>query len=418
MNSGDTAWVLMSAALVLSMTVPALAFFYGGLVRRKNVLSVLVQCFAVTCLVSLQWMTFGYSLAFGPDLGGVGVIGTLDWAMLEGVGGAPNASYAPTIPHAAFMAFQMMFAVITPALILGAFAERMRFAPFCAFALLWSTLVYDPVCHWVWSSGADGQMGWLKRLGALDFAGGIVVHVNAGAAALAAAIMLGRRVGYPDRMSPPHNLPFAVLGAGLLWFGWFGFNAGSALGANALAANAFVATHAAAAIAGLAWAAIDAFWIGRPTALGTITGCVAGLAAVTPACGYVGLQGALAIGLGATLAAYPAVVILKARLGYDDALDAFGVHGVAGVWGVLATGLFATQAANPEGPNGLFRGGGALVGAQAIATAATFAFSFAATFVLLKAVDATLGLRAAESEERIGLDLTEHRETGYTLLDG
>ncbi|MCX5674855.1 MAG: ammonium transporter, partial [Planctomycetota bacterium] len=348
MNSGDTAFVLVSAALVMLMT-PGLAFFYGGLVRRKNILSVLMQCMMVLCLVTLQWIFFGYSLAFGPDLGGL--IGGLDWIGLHNVGAAPNADYAPTIPHTAFMIFQAMFAVITPGLILGAFAERMRFGAFCLFSLLWATVIYDPVCHWMWGAG-----GWLKALGALDFAGGVVVHLTAGVSALAAALFLGKRQGYPHAISPPHNLPLAVLGAGLLWFGWFGFNAGSALTAGGLAAGALVATHAAGAAAGIMWSVLDWKFNQRPTMLGMITGAVAGLAAVTPASGFVTPLGAVGIGLVAGLACWLAVTFLKNSLDYDDSLDAFGVHGVGGVWGVLATGLWATRAVNPAGADGLFYG--------------------------------------------------------------
>ena len=291
-NSGDTAWVLISAALVLLMTLPGLAFFYGGLVRKKNVLSILMQCFMLMCLISLQWVLIGYSLSFGPDIGGW--IGSLKWAGLNLVGLDPNPDYAATIPHQAFMIFQMMFAVITPALILGAFAERMRFSAFCVFMLLWATIVYDPLAHWVWGVG-----GFIRQMGALDFAGGTVVHINAGIAALVCALVLGKRQGYPDRMSPPHNLPFAVLGAALLWFGWFGLNSGSALAANGLAASAFVVTHVAAAMAGLTWAVMDWIFNKRPTVLGIITGAVAGLVAITPASGFVNPMGAIAIGIGA-----------------------------------------------------------------------------------------------------------------------
>jgi len=409
-DKGDTAWVLVSAALVMLMT-PGLAFFYGGLVRKKNVLSILMQCFIILCLVSIQWVTFGYSLAFGPDKGGL--IGGLDWAFLRGVGAAPNADYAPGVPHQAFMIYQAMFAVITPALILGALAERMKFSAFCAFSLLWATLVYDPVAHWVWGAG-----GFLRGWGALDFAGGTVVHVNAGMAALAVALALGPRLGYPHQMSPPHNLPFAVLGAGLLWFGWFGFNAGSALGSGGLAASAFVATHVAAAAAGVTWAVLDTVFNRAPTALGMITGVVAGLVAITPASGFVGLGGALAIGIGAAALPYFAVAFLKSRLGYDDTLDAFGVHGVGGLWGSLATGLFASKAVNPAGTDGLFCGGGLkLLGVQAATTGIVVLFAFAASWILLLLVKHTVGLRVSEHEERVGLDLTQHREAGYTLVD-
>ena len=408
-SAGDTAWVLMSAALVMLMT-PALAFFYGGLVRRKNMLSVLMQCLMILCLISLQWVAFGYSLSFGADHGSV--IGGLGWAFLKGVGMTPNADYAPTIPHQAFMIFQMMFAVITPALIIGAFAERMKFSALCIFTLLWATLVYDPVTHWLWGTG-----GFLKQWGALDFAGGAVVHINAGMTALAAALVLGRRQGYPDGISPPHNLPFAVLGAGLLWFGWFGFNAGSALGSGALATGAFVATHIAGATAGVTWALLDWMKHKKPTTLGMITGMIAGLAAVTPASGFVTPIGAICIGIGAGIIPWFAVTYVKALLGYDDSLDAFGVHGVGGIWGVIATGLFASKAVNPAGADGLFYGNPGLLWIQLKAVAVTLVYSFVVGFVLLKVVDAFMKVRVGEHEERVGLDLTMHREAAYTVID-
>ena len=409
-NSGDTAWVLISTALVLLMTIPGLALFYGGLVRRKNVLSVLMQCFFLVCMVTLQWVVFGYSLSFGPDI--KGFIGGLDWAMLKGVGAEPNADYAGTIPHSVFMLFQMMFAIITPALIVGAFAERMKFAAFALFSLLWATIIYDPVAHWVWGVG-----GFLRKMGALDFAGGTVVHINAGVAALICALVLGKRLGFPKKLSPPHNLPFAVVGAGLLWFGWFGFNAGSALGANGLAGSAFLATHVATAVAGLAWAVMDLIKNRHVTVLGIISGAVAGLVAITPAAGFVTPGGAIAIGAGAGVICYLFVTVVKPRLGYDDALDAFGVHGVGGIWGALATGLFATTAVNSAGANGLFYGNPALLWIQFKAVMVTVVYSGVMSFVLLKVVDAVLGLRAPVQSERIGLDLTDHRETGYTVLD-
>ncbi len=409
MNTGDTSWVLISTGLVMLM-VPGLALFYGGLVRKKNVLSVLMQCFMILCLISIQWVLFGYSLAFGPDAGGI--LGTLEWAGLRGVGAEPNAAYAANIPHVAFMAFQLMFAVITPALIIGAFTERIRFSAFCVFSLLWATLVYDPVAHWVWGVG-----GFLRGLGALDFAGGTVVHINAGMAALAAALVLGRRQGYPDDMSPPHNLPLAALGAGLLWFGWFGFNGGSALAANALAANALMVTHTAAAAAGLTWALIEWVFLKRATVLGMISGVVAGLVAITPAAGFVDAFGAIFIGVGAGAICYLFVSLIKAKLGYDDSLDAFGIHGVGGIWGALATGLWATKTVNPGGADGLFHGNPALLGTQALAVAVTAVFSFGVSWVLFKAIDAWMGLRVTEHEERVGLDLTQHRETGYTIID-
>lgn len=411
-NSGDTAWVLTSAALVLLMTIPGLALFYGGLVRRKNVLSVLMQCFFITGIITIHWVILGYSLAFGPDIAGKGVIGSLSWAFLNGVGLSPDSYYGTTIPHQAFMIFQCMFAVITPALIIGAFAERMKFASFCVFTLLWATLVYDPMAHWVWGKG-----GMLSAMGALDFAGGTVVHINAGMAALAAALVLGRRKGYPDKISPPHNLPFAVIGAALLWFGWFGFNSGSALAANGLAANAFVVTHVAAATAAVTWALIDWVINKHATVLGTITGAVGGLVAITPAAGFVNVTGALIIGMGVSAICYVFVAYIKPKFGYDDSLDAFGVHGIGGVWGALATGLFATTAVNSAGGDGLFYGNPGLFLIQLKATLISIVFSFVMSFILLKLVDKVMGLRISEQSERIGLDLTEHRESGYTILD-
>jgi Amt family ammonium transporter len=418
-DTGDTSWLLTSAALVMLMT-PGLAFFYGGLVRRKNVLSILMQCFMVLCLVTLQWVVLGYSLAFGPDAGGRGLIGTLEWVFLKGVGLSPHRIYATTAPHQAFMIFQMMFAVITPGLILGAFAERMKFSAFCVFMLLWATLVYDPVAHWVWSAGGmlsivDGSGN--PKTGALDFAGGTVVHINAGVAALAAALVLGRRQGFPHKISPPHNLPVAVLGAALLWFGWFGFNAGSALSANGLAASAFVVTHVASATAGLAWALLDWIKHGKPTMLGMITGAVAGLVAITPASGFVDPMGAMGIGVGAGLICWLSVTFMKTRFGYDDSLDAFGVHGVGGLWGALATGLWATTDVNPAGADGLFYGNPGQFLIQCKAAVITVVYSFVMSLVLLKVVDVVLKLRVPEHDERVGLDLTQHKEVGYTVID-
>ena len=364
----------------------------------------------VTCLITIQWVLFGYSLAFGPDI--KGVIGSLAWFGLKGVGLDPNPAYAATVPHQAFMIFQAMFAIITPALILGAFAERMKFSTFCVFSLLWATLVYDPVAHWVWGVG-----GFLRADGALDFAGGTVVHINAGVAALASALVLGKRKGYPDKISPPHNLPFAVLGAGLLWFGWFGFNSGSALGSGSLATSAFVVTHIGAASAGLTWALLDWIFNSRSTVLGIITGAVAGLVAITPASGFVNPVGAIWIGIGVSVFCYIAVAILKVKFGYDDSLDAFGVHGIGGMWGALATGLWATKAVNSAGANGLFYGNPAQLFIQFKAVVITAAYSFVMTFAILKVLDAIMGLRASEQDERIGLDLTQHREAGYTVLE-
>lgn len=408
-DTGDTAWVLMSAALVLLMT-PALAFFYGGLVRKKNILSVLMQCFIMMCLITLQWVVIGYTLSFGPDV--KGLIGDLSWMGLTGVGADPNPDYAATIPHSTFMIYQAMFAIITPALILGAFAERMKFSAFCVFSLLWATLVYNPVCHWVWAVG-----GFMRNWGALDFAGGTVVHINAGIAALVCALVLGKRQGYPHKTSPPHNLPLAVLGAGLLWFGWFGFNAGSALGANGLASNAFVVTHVAAASAGLTWAILDWKFNKHATMLGMITGAVGGLVAITPAAGFVGPIDAIWIGLGVSVICYFFVAVVKNKFGYDDSLDAFGVHGIGGIWGALATGLWANKEINAAGNNGLFYGNPGQFLIQLKATVVTIVYSFVVTFIILKVVQAIMGLKVSEQDERIGLDLTQHRESGYTMLD-
>jgi ammonium transporter, Amt family len=408
MNSGDTAWVLASSALVLLMT-PGLAFFYGGMVRKKNILSILMQCFIIMCLVSVQWVIFGYSLSFHP---GTGFWGGFGWSGLNGVGLEPYADYSATIPHQAFMIFQAMFAIITPALILGAFAERMKFSAFVAYMLLWMTFIYAPVCHWVWGMG-----GWLRGLGALDFAGGTVVHINAGIAALVTALYLGKRKNLDKNIPAPHNMPFVVLGTGLLWFGWFGFNAGSALAANGLAANAFVVTNTAAAAAGLSWAVIEWIRNRKPTIFGVCSGAVAGLVAITPASGFVNVIGALIIGFLVSVFCYIAVAIIKPKLGYDDSLDAFGVHCVGGIWGALATGLLATKVVNAAGGDGLFYGNPHQMLVQVYAVSATLAFSALGTFIICKVVDATLGLRVSEKEEAIGLDLTQHNEKAYTLLE-
>jgi len=407
-NAGDTAFVLICAALVMLMT-PGLAFFYGGMVRRKNILGILMQCCVILCLVSVQWVLFGYSLAFSP---GNWFIGGLAWVGLQGVGGSPNPDYAATIPHQAFMIFQAMFAVITPALIIGAFAERMKFSAFLLFTLLWATLVYDPVCHWVWGIG-----GWLHNMGVLDFAGGTVVHVISGVSALATALMIGRRKGYSGVASPPHNLPLTVLGAAMLWFGWFGFNAGSALSAGALATSAFVVTNTAAAAAGLSWAFMDSVWNGKPTMFGVATGAVAGLVAITPASGFVGPVAAIIIGVAVGVVCFFAVTVLKAKAGYDDALDAFGVHGVGGTLGALLTGLFASTAINAAGANGLFYGNPRQLLVQAAGVGATAAYAFVSTLIIYKLVDRFVGLRVAERDELLGLDLSQHREAAYTVLE-
>ncbi len=407
-NTGDTAWVLASSALVLLMT-PGLAFFYGGMVRRKNVLSILMQCFMVICIVSLQWVLFGYSLAFGP---GNSFIGGLGWAGLKGVGFEPNANYAATIPHQAFMIFQAMFAIITPALIVGAFAERMKFATFCVFIVLWATLVYDPICHMVWAVG-----GMVRGWGALDFAGGTVVHINAGIAGLAAALALGKRTGYDNKPTPLHNLPFTVLGAGLLWFGWFGFNAGSALAANGLATSAFVVTNTATAAAGLSWALLEWKINGKPTVFGVATGAVAGLVAITPASGFVDVTGSIWIGLLVSVFCFFAVSYLKPKFGYDDSLDAFGVHCIGGIWGAIATGLFATKAINSAGADGFFYGNPAQLWIQIKAVVVTLVYSFVMTFIICKVLDAVMGLRVSQEDEVMGLDLTQHNERAYTVLE-
>jgi len=406
-NSGDTAFVLIATAMVLLMT-PGLAFFYGGMVRRKNVLGVLMQCFIIMCVLGLQWVLFGYSLAFAP---GNSFIGSLDWAGLRGVGLEPYADYAATIPHQAFMIFQAMFAVIAPALIIGAFAERMKFSAFLIFTILWATFVYDPIAHMVWGVG-----GLLRNFGALDFAGGTVVHINAGVAALVTALYLGKRKHFPVAVAP-HNLPFTVLGAGLLWFGWFGFNAGSALSANGIAVNAFVVTNTAAAAAGLTWAVIDWMHSGKPTMFGTITGAVAGLVAITPAAGFVGIIPAMLIGIGVSIVCFLMVAIVKMKFGYDDSLDAFGVHGIGGIFGALATGLFASKLITPAGADGLFNGNPKLFLIQLGAVLFTLIYSLVVTFGILKVVDKFIGVRVSEKEEAIGLDLTQHKETAYTVLE-
>jgi Amt family ammonium transporter len=408
-DSGDTAWVLVSAALVLLMTTPGLALFYGGMVRRKNVLSMLMQSFILAALVSVQWVLFGYSLAFGPDHWGL--IGDLSWAGLNGVGALPNPAYAPTIPHLAFAIYQCMFAIITPALITGAFAERISFGGFLAFSLLWMTCIYDPLAHWVWGNG-----GWIHQLGALDFAGGTVVHISSGVSALIAALVIGKRIGFPQRPMPPHNLTMTLTGAGLLWVGWFGFNAGSALAANGLAASAMMATHAATAAAALAWVLSEWAARGKPTVLGVASGAVAGLVAITPAAGYVTPVAALMIGLIAGVVCFYAVGV-KFRAGYDDALDVVGVHGVGGATGALLTGIFASKLVNPAGADGWLAGNPHQLLLQAIAVLVSIGFAAIGSLILLKLVDFTLGLRVKPETEREGLDLAVHSEVGYALLE-
>ncbi|HSR36648.1 MAG TPA: ammonium transporter, partial [Desulfurivibrionaceae bacterium] len=380
MNTGDTAFMLVATALVMLMT-PGLALFYGGMVRSKNVLSTMLQSFACLGVVTIIWVLYGYSLAFGPDVNGL--IGSLDWAGLNGVGLAPG-KYSATIPHLLFVAFQLMFAIITPALITGTFAERVKFPAFLLFTILWCTLVYLPVCHWVWGGG------WISGHGGLDFAGGTVIHINSGAAALVAALVFGKRKGWGKENFHPHNLGMTVLGAGLLWFGWFGFNAGSALAANEVATNALLTTHVATAAALLSW--LVAAWLvqGKPTTLGAASGAIAGLVAITPGAGFVTVNSAMLIGLVAGALCYFAV-LLKSKLGYDDALDVVGVHGVGGLWGALATGLFATVTVNAAGKNGLFYGNPGLLGVQAMDAFTTIAYSMVATLIILKVVDALVG---------------------------
>jgi Amt family ammonium transporter len=409
-NSGDTAYMLLCSALVLFMT-PGLAFFYGGLVRSKNVVNTMMMSFAALGVVAVQWVLFGYSLAFSPGDGFTGsVVGTLRWIGLNGVDLVPYPDYAATIPHQLFMVYQLMFAVITPALISGAIVERMRFRSYAIFIFLWSTLSYDVVAHWVWGVG-----GWLRALGALDFAGGTVVHINAGVSALVATLVLGPRAGFPDRSAPPHNVTLALLGAGMLWFGWFGFNAGSALGSGALATTAFVSTNTAAASAMLAWMILEMVIRGKPTAVGAITGAVAGLVAITPACGFVTPMGALAIG---ALSAGACFWVLGKRVqwGLDDTLDAFSVHGVGGILGALLTGVFATKSVNAAGNDGLLAGNPGLLWIQFVAVAATVVFAAAVTFVLLKLIGAASALRSSEEHQHEGLDLVEHGEQGYHEL--
>src|ERR1700730_9980376 len=405
-NSGDTAFMLVSAALVMLMT-PGLAFFYGGMVRGKNVLGTMMQTFVAIALISVQWILFGYSLAFGPDRGHV--MGGLDWIGLRGVGMAPNADYAATIPHQAYMIYQCMFAIITPALITGAIAERMKFKTYLVFMLLWATLVYDVVAHWVWVAG-----GWLHNMGALDFAGGTVVHVSSGVSALVAAVIIGRRRGYPGTPMSPHNLPYTLLGTGLLWFGWFGFNAGSAVAAGTLSTSAFIATNTAAASAALGWMFMDWIVKGKPTALGAASGAVAGLVAITPASGYVGPLSSIVIGLAGGCVCF-AAVSLRTRTGVDDSLDVFGVHGIGGTLGALLTGLFAQKLINPAGNDGLLFGNPSLFGTQAVAVIATWVYSIGVTFVILKILDSTMGLRVEESEEDEGVDVSQHGESAYEV---
>ncbi len=413
-SAGNTAWMIVATALVMLMTIPGLALFYGGLVRSKNILNVLMQCFIIMAVISLEWVAFGYSNAFGSSTGALApYIGGFDWAFLKGISINEVSPYyisqaTERIPHIVFILFQCMFAVITPALIIGAFAERIKFKGFLIFTVIWAIVVYNPVAHWVWS--ADG---WLFKLGALDFAGGTVVHINAGIAALVTAVMLGKRkLPNGQHITVPHNVPLVVMGAALLWFGWFGFNAGSGLAADGLAGSAFLVTHIAAAAAALAWALLDWFINKKPTVVGISTGAVAGLVAITPAAGFVDVSGAIVIGILVSVFCFFMVSIVKGKLGYDDSLDAFGVHGIGGIWGALATGLFANPIIQ-SAYSGAFYGNSKQLGIQLIAILVTLVYSGVLTAVIFKIVEKTVGIRVTEEEESYGLDLTQHNEMAY-----
>jgi Amt family ammonium transporter len=403
-NQADTVWILLSAALVMLMT-PGVALFYGGMVRRKNLLSTMMMSFVCLGLVGLLWVLYAYSLSFGNDH--AGIIGGFNFVGLNNVGQEPSPVYATTVPHLAYMIFQAMFAIITVALITGAIVERIKFSALCVFSVLWLTLVYSPVAHWVWGNG-----GWLARLGVLDFAGGSVVHLNAGISALALVLLLGRRRGFPGDAMEPNNIPLVVLGAGLLWFGWFGFNAGSSLRAGGLGASAFVATNTAAATAAVTWMILS--WVyRRPTILGTVTGAVAGLATITPAAGYVTPLAAVPIGMAASLLCYYAMLFIKTKLNFDDSLDVFAVHGVGGILGMLMVGVFANLAVNPAGADGLIAGGASQLLKQLVGVASVGGYAFAVTWILGKLVSVTIGLRVGQSEETVGLDISQHGERPY-----
>jgi Amt family ammonium transporter len=404
-DSGDTAFILASAGLVLLMT-PGLALFYGGMVRSKNILGTILQSFIMISVICLEWVYIGYSMSFGPDVGGF--IGDLSWFALNGVTSAPSANYATTIPQNVFMIYQCMFAIITPALITGAFAERVRFGPFLVFSLLWTIVVYNPVCHWIWGAG-----GWLGNKGVLDFAGGLVVHLTSGAAALAAVFVIGPRKGYGKESFMPHNLPMTLIGTGFLWFGWFGFNGGSALAANGIAASALVATHLGG-MAGMAmWTLMEWLHRGKPTTLGAASGAIAGLATITPAAGFVGPNAAIFIGFLAGAGCYYGIT-LKSRFGYDDSLDVVGIHGLGGIIGTISLGVFASKVVNPGGADGLLAGNPSFLGTQMFGVLVVGAYAFVFSWILLKAVDAVMGLRLTEEAEVQGLDLSEHSETAYS----
>jgi Amt family ammonium transporter len=405
MNTGDTSWILISTALVMLMT-PALGLFYGGMVHRKNLLSTIMLSFALLALMSIQWVIYGYSISFGPDVRGLGIIGNLQWLGLKGVGLNINPNYGATIPHMAFMMFQMMFAVITPALISGAFVERIKFSSYLIFSVIWATLVYDPIAHWVWGVG-----GWLRNLGVLDFAGGLVVHVSAGFAALAFAMVIKKRRGFSVVNMEPNNIPFTIIGAALLWFGWFGFNGGSAIGSNQIAVSAFVATNVAGAASALTWMIIN--WVyKKPSALGMATGAVVGLASVTPASGFISPLSAIAIGVVAAIISYSCIG-LRNLWEIDESLDVWACHGMGGLWGVIATGIFASKAINPAGANGLIYGNFKFFGNQVLAAIGIAAFSFVLSYALAKIVDKFWGLSVSEAEEHVGLDISQHGEEAY-----
>jgi Amt family ammonium transporter len=400
-NSGDTAWVLISAALVILMT-PAVGFFYGGMVRKKNILSTIMMCFAILFVITVQWELFGYSIVFGQSF--MGIIGGLQYLGLKGVGQAPNLVYAATIPALVFMMFQAAFAIVTPSLIVGAFVERIKFSSFLIFSVIWSTIIYDPVAHWVWGAG-----GWLRTMGALDFAGGMVIHVTAGISALAIALIIGKRKGYGKDNMEPSNIPIVVLGAVLLWFGWFGFNGGSAFAANGLACSAVVVTNTSGAVAALVWMLLS--WFHRkPSVLGVATGAVVGLAAITPASGYVGPLAAMIIGAVASVISYY-MIVLRMKLRIDESLDVFACHGMGGAWGAIATGIFANKAINPAGANGLLYGNPGLLGVQVFSVAVIAVFAFVVTIILAKLVDVFIGLRVKDNEEMVGLDISQHAES-------
>ena len=401
-NSGDTAWLLVSTALVMFMT-PGLAFFYGGMARRKNLLSTLMMSFVMIGIGGLIWVLYGYSLGFGPDIGGF--IGNLSFLGLKGVGQTPSAVYASTVPQLAYMMYQGMFAIITVALITGAVVERIKFSSLIVFAVAWLTLIYSPVVHWVWGGG------WLAKLGALDFAGGSVVHINAGVSALALAFLLGKRKGFPQDSMEPNNIPLVVLGASILWFGWFGFNAGSALSSGGLASTAFVNTNTAAAAASLTWMFLS--WRQRkPAVLGAVTGAVAGLVAITPAAGFVTPMAAIAIGIAVSFVSFYSLIFIKSKLKFDDSLDVFACHGMGGMWGALATGIFATTAVNAAG-SGAVDGNWIQVLRQLADIGAVASFAFVGTLIIGKAIDATLGLRVKQVDETVGLDISQHGERAY-----